>query len=83
MSYKVKNVVQSEYRAKDLFDAIYAPKILKDFKEGKLDENGNPLHPNEYESLTAEEAMIRARKTGSDFFDSDLQKRDKKEQENV
>ena len=27
----------------DLFNVIYGPKIIADFKAGKLDENGNPV----------------------------------------
>ena len=33
-----------------------------------MDENGEALNPNENERLTAEEARIMARKTGSDIF---------------
>ncbi|KAL0280769.1 UNVERIFIED_CONTAM: hypothetical protein PYX00_001971 [Menopon gallinae] len=67
VSYKVKDVVQSEFTSKDLFNAVYAKKIVNDFKTGKLDENGNPKEPSKYESQTAEEATLNALKTGSDF----------------
>lgn len=68
VSYRVKEVVQAEFTAVDLFDAIYRPKIEKDFEENKLDENGQPLEPNAVEMLTAEEAKEAALKTGSDLF---------------
>ena len=42
--------------------------MLKDFKEGLLDENGKSLAPSEEEEMTPDEAWIRARKTGSDIF---------------
>lgn len=54
--------------SKDLFNAVYGRKILKDFKEGKLDDNGDSLEPSEEEKLTAQEAWMNARKTGSDIF---------------
>lgn len=47
---------------------MYASKIVADFKAGKLDDSGNPLEPSPEESLTAEEAKLRARQTGSDIF---------------
>lgn len=61
-------MVQSEFTAEDLFSVIYAPKIAKDFKDGKLKEDGSPVSPTPEESLTAEEAKLLARKTGSDMF---------------
>lgn len=51
-----------------MFNAVYASKIKKDFNEGKLKEDGTPLEPSPEEVLTAEEAKIRDRKTGSDIF---------------
>uniref|UniRef100_A0A6M2DK53 Putative 39s ribosomal protein l41 mitochondrial agrilus planipennis n=1 Tax=Xenopsylla cheopis TaxID=163159 RepID=A0A6M2DK53_XENCH len=68
VSYKTPEVVQSKFTSKDLFDAIYSKKISDDFKAGKLDENGDPLEPSVEEKLTAEEAKVNARKTGSDIF---------------
>lgn len=68
VSYRVSGIKQREYTAKDLFNLIYADKIKKDFKEGKLDAQGQPLHPSEYEKLTPEEAKLRADKTGTDLF---------------
>lgn len=61
-------MIQSEFTARDLFNVVYAPKILKDFKEGKLNEDGTPKESSPEEKMTAEEARLRARQTGSDIF---------------
>jgi len=66
--YNTQDIYQDAMTAQDLFNAIYGPKIVADFKEGKLDENGNALEPNEHEQLSQEEAFIKARQTGSDIF---------------
>ncbi|CAH1958048.1 unnamed protein product [Acanthoscelides obtectus] len=68
VSYRAPEVTQSEFTAEDLFYVVYAPKIVKDFKEGKLDENGQPLEPSPEEKLSSEEAKLKARQTGSDIF---------------
>lgn len=68
VTYKTKDVVQSEFLSQDLFNAIYAEKIIRDFKEGKLQEDGFSENPSENEKLSKDEALSRARKTGSDFF---------------
>ncbi|XP_050548023.1 39S ribosomal protein L41, mitochondrial [Daktulosphaira vitifoliae] len=68
VSYRVPEVTQSEFTAKDLFNAVYRTKIVEDFKENKLKENGDPIEPNENELLTAKQAKIKARQTGSDLF---------------
>ncbi|XP_015111094.1 39S ribosomal protein L41, mitochondrial [Diachasma alloeum] len=68
VSYRSTRVVQSAFTPKDLFDAIYAKKITSDFREGKLDETGNPLEPSEFESLSPQQALDLASKTGSDLF---------------
>jgi len=68
VSYATKEIHQEELTSKDLFNVIYGPKIIADFKAGKLDENGNPVEPSELEQQSAEEAYIRARQTGSDIF---------------
>ncbi|CAG9819553.1 unnamed protein product [Phaedon cochleariae] len=68
VSYKAPDVVQTEFTAEDLFSVVYASKIIKDFKEGKLDENGHSLEPSEEEKMTAEEARNKAKQTGSDIF---------------
>lgn len=68
VSYKAPDVVQSEFTSLDLFNAVYSQKIIEDFKAAKLQEDGNPLEPSPNEQLSAEEALQRARKTGSDIF---------------
>ena len=68
VSYRVADVVQSEFTAKDLFDAVYSEKIVEDFKNGKLDEAGKPTEPSSEEQLTPEKAYIQARQTGTDLF---------------
>ncbi|KAG5897150.1 hypothetical protein JTB14_020879 [Gonioctena quinquepunctata] len=68
VSYRAPDVIQSEFTAEDLFNVVYAPKIVKDFKENKLDENGQPLEPSKEEKLTAEEAKMKAKQTGTDIF---------------
>lgn len=68
VSYKAADVIQSEFTAEQLFDAVYSKKIVTDFKEGKLDGNGQPINPSEEEQLKPEEAVLRARKTGSDIL---------------
>ncbi|XP_073848874.1 mitochondrial ribosomal protein L41 [Musca autumnalis] len=68
VSYKAPDVIQSEFTSLDLFNAVYSKKIIDDFKEGKLKEDLSPVEPSENEMLNAEEALLRARKTGSDIF---------------
>eukprot|EP00088_Acartia_fossae_P040872 TRINITY_DN42608_c0_g1_i1.p1 TRINITY_DN42608_c0_g1~~TRINITY_DN42608_c0_g1_i1.p1 ORF type:complete len:201 (+),score=9.10 TRINITY_DN42608_c0_g1_i1:57-659(+) len=68
VSYATKDIYQEPLTSKDLFNVVYGPKIMEDFKEGKLDQDGNPYEPSEEESLSSEEAFIRARKTGSDIY---------------
>lgn len=68
VSYKTAEVVQSEFTAQDLFDAVYSKKIVDDFKLGKLSDAGAALEPSADERLTADEAWLRARRTGSDIF---------------
>lgn len=68
VSYRVPDIVQSEFTPEELFNAVYKDKIEKDFSTGKLDADGNPLEPSEAEKLTPEEAKIKARQTGSDLF---------------
>ena len=41
---------------------------IQDFKENKLDAEGNSLEPNELEQLTPEQAESLALQTGSDIF---------------
>ena len=68
VSYKAPEVVQSEFTSLDLFKAIYAKKIIDDYKAEKLLPDGSSMEPSEYEQLTAEEALKLAKKTGSDIF---------------
>ncbi|XP_011642294.1 39S ribosomal protein L41, mitochondrial isoform X2 [Pogonomyrmex barbatus] len=70
VSYKVEDIKEPEFTAQDLFDLFYAEKIKEDFKNGQLDENGEPLNPNEYEKLTPQQAKDNAHKTGCDLFDA-------------
>ncbi|KAI5705630.1 hypothetical protein M8J76_002837 [Diaphorina citri] len=72
VSYRTNEIQTPEFTAKDLFIEVYAEKINKDFEANKLDEDGNPLQPSDNELLTPEEAEIRARKTGSDLFDQEV-----------
>ncbi|XP_013140856.1 PREDICTED: 39S ribosomal protein L41, mitochondrial [Papilio polytes] len=68
VSYKAEDVIQSEFTAEHLFNAIYSKKIATDFKEGKLDADGQPLEPSEEEKMQADEAVLKAKRTGSDIF---------------
>jgi len=68
VSYRVPEITQSQFTAQDLFDAVYRQKIVDDFKNKKLKENGEPMEPSAEESLTPEQAKIKARQTGSDLF---------------
>lgn len=68
VSYKAPEVVQSEFTSLDLFNAVYSQKIIEDFKAGKLQADGSSTEPSSNEQLTSQEALIRARKTGSDIF---------------
>ncbi|XP_053680293.1 39S ribosomal protein L41, mitochondrial [Anopheles nili] len=68
VSYKAPDVVQSEFTCQDLFNAVYAQKIIDDWKSGKLNEDGSSSEPSDEETLSAEVAWAKARKTGSDIF---------------
>ncbi|XP_055607001.1 39S ribosomal protein L41, mitochondrial [Uranotaenia lowii] len=68
VSYRAPDVIQSEFTSQDLFNAVYAEKVIADFKSGKLNEDGSPTEPSAEESLNPDEAWVRARKTGSDMF---------------
>lgn len=71
VSYRSPENSRSEFTARELFDYIYCDKIEEDFKNKKLDAEGNPLEPSEEEKLTAQEAFDRGRRTGSDLFTQD------------
>lgn len=68
VSYKTQEVIQSEFTTQDLYNAIYAHKVIDDFKNDKLNEDGSSKEPSNEELLTTEEAFIKARQTGSDIF---------------
>lgn len=68
VTYKTTEVIQSEFTSEDLFNAIYAKKIMDDFKNDKLNEDGTSKEPSAEEQLTSEKAYEKARKTGSDIF---------------
>ncbi|GLV35838.1 mitochondrial ribosomal protein L41 [Carabus blaptoides fortunei] len=68
VSYRAPDVIQTEFTAKDLFDAVYGKKIVADFKAGKLNEDGSSVEPSAEEKLTVEQAKLRARQSGSDIF---------------
>ena len=44
---------------RDLFNVIYGSKIVQDFKEGKLDSEGNSREPSPLEQLSAEEVCYK------------------------
>lgn len=46
----------------------YAPKIVEDFKNNKLHDDGTPKEPSKEEQLTAEQAKLKADQTGTDIF---------------
>lgn len=50
---------------------MYTEKIEADFRNGRLDENGDPLEPSEEELLTPEKAKEAALKIGADMFTDD------------
>ncbi|BES99603.1 ribosomal protein L41 [Nesidiocoris tenuis] len=68
VSYRVTDIAQSEFTPHDLFLAVYSEKIVRDMKEGKLDDQGNPKEPSPEEKLTSDEAWVNARRTGADIF---------------
>lgn len=68
VSYKTEDIVTDEFTPKDLFVAIYSDKIVKDFNEDKLLENGEPVEPTDEEKMTAEQAKLKALQTGTDIF---------------
>lgn len=68
VSYRAPDVTQAPFTAEDLFNVVYAKKIVEDFRSAKLDEQGQPLEPSEDEKMTAEEAKNKAKQTGTDIF---------------
>ena len=51
---------------RDLFNVIYGSKIVQDFKEGKLDSEGNSREPSPLEQLSAEEVCYK--QSAAKFF---------------
>ena len=74
VSYRTKEVAQEPFTAKDLFNVVYGKKILQDYKDGKLDDKGDPIDPSAEELMTADTAITNARKTGSDIFSGGVEK---------
>lgn len=68
VSYRTPKIVQSEFTAEDLFNAVYAKKIIDDWNTKQLNEDGTPKSPSKEELLDAETALRLARKTGADIF---------------
>lgn len=68
VSYRAPDIVQSEFTAQDLFNVVYANKIVDDFNDGKLNEDGTPKQPTAEEQLTPKEAKLKADQTGTDIF---------------
>ena len=68
VSYATEEIYQEELTSRDLFNVIYGRKIMEDFKNNKLDADGNSLEPNEFETLSQDNAAMLARQTGSDIF---------------
>lgn len=74
VSYRTTDIYQEPFTSQDLFNIVYGKKILSDYKEGKLDGKGQPLEPSPEESMTADEAEIKARQTGSDIFEGGVER---------
>lgn len=68
VSYKTPEVTQTAFTSRDLFNAIYAQKIIEDFKNDKLQEDGSSADPSPQEEMTPDQALKAARKTGSDIY---------------
>lgn len=68
VSYRAPDIVQDEFTVQDLFNTIYAPKIVEDFSNNKLNDDGSPKEPSTEERLTAEKAKLKAEQTGTDIF---------------
>ncbi|XP_037092216.1 39S ribosomal protein L41, mitochondrial-like [Pollicipes pollicipes] len=69
VSYRCPEVIQAEFTARDLFNAVYSGKITDDFERGTLDAAGQPLQPSADEALTPHEARQRARAVNSDIWE--------------
>lgn len=68
VSYRTKPFTQTKFTAEDLFYAVYSEKIINDWNKKLLNEDGTAKNPSADEQLDANEAYLRARKTGADIF---------------
>lgn len=68
VSHRCNGIDQSEFTAKQLFEAVYSKKISDDFNDNKLDANGNPLEPSASEAMAPEVAKLKAQLTGCDLY---------------
>lgn len=68
VSYRTTQITQTEFTADDLFNSVYSTKLIDDWNNKQLNEDGTSKNPSEDELLDAEEALLRARRTGSDIF---------------
>lgn len=68
VSYRTKPFTQTRFTTEDLFYAVYSEKIINDWNNKLLNEDGTPKHPSEDEQLNADVAFLRARRTGADIF---------------
>lgn len=68
VSYRTSEFTQTQFTAEDLFNAVYSSKIVNDWNKKQLNEDGTSKQPSADELLEADEAFIRAKKTGSDIF---------------
>lgn len=68
VSYRVQDIEHAEFTPQDLFHAVYTQKIVQDFREGKITEDGSSTEPSEEEKLTREEAKVKAQQIGSDYI---------------
>lgn len=62
VSYRTEDVESKPFTAKDLFDYVYADKIIEDFEENNIKEYN-------VSSEQIDEARLKAMQTGSDLFE--------------
>ncbi|CAG7835254.1 unnamed protein product [Allacma fusca] len=67
VSYRTPAIAEDPFTPQALFDAVYMPKIIDDYKKGKILEDGSSEVGDLLEKLTPEEAIKKARMTGSDI----------------
>lgn len=68
VSYRAQQITQSEFKPEDLFNAVYANKIISDWNDKKLNDDGTSKQPSNDELLESDRAWQQAKKTGSDIF---------------